>query len=122
TAHANLGMAYEAKGSFQEALAEYRRARELSDDPIVLARIGHALAASGQRAEALQTLDHLKEISRQRYVPAYGFAILYAGLGEKEQAFEWLERSYQDREPKLTRLKVDPLLDPLSSDPRFADL
>jgi serine/threonine-protein kinase len=122
TAHANLGMAYQAKGSFQEALAEYRRARELSDDPIVLARLGYALAASGQRTGALQTLDQLKEISKQRYVPAYGFAILYAGLGEKEQAFEWLERSYQDREPKLTRLKVDPLLDPLRPDPRFADL
>ena len=118
-AHANLGMAYEMKGSFQEALAEYRRARELSDDPIVLARLGHALAASGQRDEALQTLDQLKEISRRRYVPAYAFTILYAGLGEKEQAIQWLERSYQDREPKLTRLKVDPLLDPLRSDPRF---
>jgi eukaryotic-like serine/threonine-protein kinase len=121
-AHANLGMAYEAKGSFQEALAEYKRARELSDDPMLLARLGHALAASGQRAQALETLDQLSEISKRRYVAAYSFTIIYAGLSEKEQALQWLERSYQDREPKLTRLKVDPLLDPLRSDPRFADL
>ena len=94
----------------------------MSDDPIILARTGHALAASGRRDEALQTLDQLKEISKGRYVPAYGFAILSAGLGEQEQAFEWLEKCYQDREPKLTRLKVDPLLDPLRSDSRYADL
>jgi len=122
TAHANLGMAYQGKGSFREALAEYRRAQELSADPIILARLGCAWAASGQRAEALQTLDQLKKISKQRYVPAYGFAILSAELGEKEQAFEWLEKCYQDREPKLTRLKVDPFFDTLRSDPRFADL
>jgi eukaryotic-like serine/threonine-protein kinase len=117
-----LGTAYELKGSFHEAMTEYQNSRALNDDPTVLALIGRAYAASGKRDEASRTLGQLKEIARQRYVPAYAFALLYAGLGEKDQAFQWLERSYQDRAFDMTYLKVDPLIDNLRSDPRFADL
>lgn len=60
--------------------------------------------------------------SRGVYVSGYSFGLVYAGLGEKDQAFRWLERAYQDRAQELSRLKVDPLLDNLRSDPRFADL
>ncbi len=88
----------------------------------MLALLGHAYAVSGKRDEALRTLDQLKEIAKQRYVGAYGFAIVHAGLGDKDQAFQWLERGYQDRALEMTRLKVDPFLDNLRSDPRFADL
>jgi hypothetical protein len=88
----------------------------------VLAFLGHAFAVSGKRDDALKTLDQLKEISRQRYVQAYNFAIVYAGLGEKDKAFQWLERSYQEHAPRMMRLKVDPFLDNLRSDPRFDDL
>ncbi len=121
-AHWYLGIAYEMKGSFQEAIAEYQKARQLNDNPRVLALLGHVYAASGQREEALRTLDQLKEIARQRYVSGFSFALVYAGLGEKDQALKWLEKSYQDRAQELTRLKVDPQLDNLRSDPRFADL
>jgi TolB-like protein/Tfp pilus assembly protein PilF len=121
-AHYHLGMAYEMKGSFSEAIAEYYKARQLNDDPRVLAFLGHAFAVSGKRDDALKTLDQLKEISRQRYVQAYNFAIVYAGLGEKDKAFQWLERSYQEHAPRMMRLKVDPFLDNLRSDPRFDDL
>jgi tetratricopeptide (TPR) repeat protein len=120
-AHYSLGEAYEMKGSLPEAMAEYQKAQQLSDNPYVLALLGHALAASGKRDEALRTLDQLKEMARQRYVPAHDFAIVYAGLGDNDQAVQWLERSYQDHS-EMTRLKVDPLLDNLRSDPRFADL
>jgi len=117
-----LGMAYELKGSLHEAITEYQNARALNDDPTVLALMGHAYAASGKRDEASRTLDQLKQIARQRYVPAYAFALLYAGLGEKDQAFQSLERGYQDRASDMPYLKVDPLIDSLRSDPRFADL
>ncbi|MCA1617586.1 MAG: hypothetical protein LC729_04130 [Acidobacteria bacterium] len=70
----------------------------------------------------MKTLDQLKEITRQRYVSAYSFAIVYARLGEKDQAFQWLEKGYQDHALELPILKVDPLFDNLRSDPRFADL
>jgi len=121
-AHWRLGLAYEMKGLIQEAIAEYRKARQLDDDPFVLALLGHAYAVSGVRDEALQTVEQLKETSRQRYVSAYSFAVVYAGLGEKDQAFQWLEKAYQDRADDLRQLKVDPLLDNLRPDPRFADL
>ena len=121
-AHWWLGEAYEMKGSLPEAIAEYQKARQLDDDPRMLALLGHVYAASGKRNEASKMLDQLKEIAKQRYVPAYSFAIVYAGLGEKDQAFQWLERSYQDRAFEMTSLKVDPLVDNLRSDPRFADL
>jgi serine/threonine-protein kinase len=121
-AHWHLGLAYESKGSFQEAIAEYQKALQLEDDPWVRALLGHAYAASGKRDEALKVLNQLKETSKQRYVPAYGIAVVYAGLGEKDEAFRWLEKSYQDHANDLVILKVDPLLDSLHSDPRFADL
>jgi len=121
-AHYELGMAYEMKGSFAEAVAQYKKARELNNDPRVLALLAHAYAASGKRDDALKMLGELKELARQRYVPAYNFAIAYAGLKENDQAFEWLEKSYQDRASRMTILQVDPFLDNLRADPRLADL
>jgi hypothetical protein len=64
----------------------------------------------------------MHELAKQRYVPAYGFGIAYAALGDKDQAFQWLERTLQDRSWEITFLKVDPNLDSLHSDPRFSDL
>ena len=87
-----------------------------------IAMLGHGLAVSGKRDEALRTLDQLKEMAKQRYVPAYSFAIVYVVLDEKDEALQWLERDYQDRGVDMLSLKVDPLLDSLRSDPRFADL
>jgi TolB-like protein/Tfp pilus assembly protein PilF len=121
-AHWRLGVVYEMKGFHPEAIAEYQKARALDSDPWVLALIGHADAASGKRDEALKIVDQLRAISKQRYVPAYGFAIIYAQLGEKDEAFRWLEKSNQDRGTDLGRLIVDPLVDSLRSDPRFTDL
>jgi len=121
-AHWQLGTAYEMKGSLQEATLEYQKARQLNDDPWVLSLLGHVFAASGRRDEALKALDELKKISKQRYVSGYSFAVVYAVLGDKDQTFQWLEKSCQNREPRITRVKVDPLLDNLHSDPRFADV
>ena len=121
-AHWRLAVAYELKGSHQEALAEYQKARQLNDDPLILSFLGYSYANSGKRDEALKTLGQLKEIAKQRYVPAHRFAVVYAALGEKDQAFQWLEQGYQNRDRAIITLKVDPMFDNLRSDQRFADL
>ncbi len=121
-AHGTLGDAYALKGLFPEAIAEYKRAQQLRGGVPKQVTVGYALAALGQRAEALKMLDQLKETAKTQYVSPYDFALLYTGLGDKEQAFQWLERGYQDHSTDMTELKTDPFFDPLRSDPRFADL
>ena len=94
----------------------------MNDNPLVLAHLARAYAISGRKGEALKTLDQLKEIYKQSYVNPYCFAIAYAALGEKDQAFERLEKGYEDRAGNMDWLKVDPSLDNLRSDPRFKAL
>ncbi len=122
-AHFILGEALAAKGAFEQAIEEYRKAHALDDDPWVLGLLGHAYASSGNKTEALKILDQLKELSTQRYVSAYSFAILYLGLGDKQEALRWLEQSYQDRAGSdIAWIRVYSLLDPLRGDPRFEAL
>jgi len=119
----SLGQAIELKGDIVGAMAEYQKAQALNDDPQVLALLGHAYASSGNKTEALKILDQLKELSKQRYVSAYNFAIVYLGLGDKEEALRWLQKSYQDRAGfDIAAIKVDPFLDPLRGDSRFEAL
>ena len=122
-AHYSLGQALELKGDIVGAMAEYQKARALNDDPQVLALLSHTYASSGYKTEAVKILEQLKELSKQRYVSAYSLAIVYLGLGDKEEALRWLEKSYQDRAGiDITTIKVDPFLDPLRGDPRFEEL
>jgi len=88
----------------------------------VLALLGHTYASSGNKTDAVKMLDQLKELPKQRYVSAYSFALVYLGLGDKEEALRWLEQSYQDRGPEIVHIKVEPFLDPLRGDPRFEEL
>ena len=76
----------------------------------------------GKKDEATKLVSQMHELARQRYVPAYGFAVAYAALGDNSQAFQWLDRSLEDRGWEIIYVKVDPALDSLRSDPRFADL
>ena len=122
-AHYQLGLAYAEKGMFREALSELEKYAALSRrTPLSLAFMGNVLARSGERTRALQLLAELKEASKQRYVFPISFARIYVGLGDKEQAFAWLEKGYEERAAPLFYLKVDPIWDPLRSDPRFNDL
>jgi TolB-like protein/Flp pilus assembly protein TadD len=119
-AHLELGEALAEKRAFGEAIDEYQKARALNDDPFVLGALGNAYARSGNRTEALKILDQLKNLSKERYVNAYSFVIVYAGLGEKEEALRWLDQSYQDRAGSdIGWIRVDSLVDPLRDDPRF---
>jgi len=122
-AHVNLGQVLAGKRAFDEAISEYQKARALNDDPFVLGLLGHAYASSGNKTEALKILEQLKEVSRQRYVSMYSFAIVYLALGDKEEALRWLEQSYQDRAgADIGWIRVDPLVDPLRGEPRFETL
>jgi tetratricopeptide (TPR) repeat protein len=114
-----LGSAYVAKGMYREAEAEFGK---LAPGPRRDAYLAYLHAQLGERNQALQMLDELKGLSKQTYVPAFFFAIIYLGLGEKDQAFAWLEKAYDQRSSGILFLKYDPIWDPLRSDPRFADL
>jgi DNA-binding winged helix-turn-helix (wHTH) protein/TolB-like protein/lipopolysaccharide biosynthesis regulator YciM len=117
-----LGLAYEAKGMFPEAIAEFQRGVQLSGSPLMLALLGHAYAVSGKKAEALQVLNDLEQLQSQRYVSPYTVAAIYTGLGQQEQAFNWLEKAVDERDIWLMNLKVDPVFARLRSNRRFTDL
>lgn len=116
-----LGATYEQKGMFQEAIEAFKKNVEANRE-MNLQPLGHAYALAGKRAEALAILDELKEMSKQRYVPAYFMAVVYTGLNDKTRAIEWLEKGYQERSGGLIFINVDPRFDVLRSDPRFQDL
>jgi eukaryotic-like serine/threonine-protein kinase len=122
-AHSVLGRSYEEKGKPDEAIVEFQRALDLEIDvPENYAMLAHGYAVAGRKNEAIKLVDQLEDMSTKRHVPPYNIAVVYGGLGDKEQAFSWLERAYADRSFYLTWLKYDPQLDSLRSDPRFADL
>jgi tetratricopeptide (TPR) repeat protein len=121
--HWYLGMAYEEKANYGEALAELQKGKDLLKENVgVEADIGHAYAVSGAKEQAQKVINELQELSNQRYVSSYHIALIYTGLGEKDRAFEWLEKAYEERSDLLVYLKVEPRLDSLRSDLRFADL
>ena len=120
---AYLGWVYEQKGEFTQAIAEFQKARQIEPDIAEpLACLGRAYALAGRASEARAVLRQLDEYSKTHWVTAYYRAFIYTALGDKGQAFAALEKAYQDRSWYVTELLVDPKLDPLRSDPRFADL
>jgi eukaryotic-like serine/threonine-protein kinase len=119
-AHAFLALALEQKGELAKATTEMERAYELDQDQDGLAQLGHMYAVSGRTADARKTLRQLQEMSRRRYVSAYNLGVLYTGLGERDQAFRWLQKVEEDRSEWFAAVNVDPRLDALHSDPRFA--
>lgn len=127
-AHRYLGLAYEQKGMYPQAIDEFQKGVKLSGSPLMLALLGHAYAASGKTAEARRVLSELQDLSEaqdvgaRRYVSPYTVAGIYAGLGDKDQAFKWLERAFEERDVWLMNLKVDPVFAKLRSDKRFQDL
>jgi len=122
-AHINLAQVLEMKGARDAAIAEYQKARALNDDPAVLGYLGRVYGFSGNKTETQKILEELKKLSKERYVSDYSFALVYIGLGDKEEALRWLEQSYQDRAGSdVGWIRVDPLLDPLRNEPRFEAL
>jgi serine/threonine-protein kinase len=123
--HTYLPAAYEQKGMFEEAIAGFQRAITLTKDGdkiLAMASLGHVYAVSGRKAEARKILAELQTLSEHSYVPAFDMALVYAGLGERDNAFAWLDKACEEHSFNLSNLKVEPRFDPLRSDPRFANL
>lgn len=122
--HYYLGIGYEGTGNLQEAISEYQKAIEISDgdqDPAVA--LAHAYSAAGKKAEGEKILRDLERKSKETSISPYKLATLYAGLGENDKAFEFLEKAYSEKSLDMSWfLKSDFLLDGLRSDPRFQRL
>jgi TolB-like protein/Tfp pilus assembly protein PilF len=122
-AHWNLGEALYLKGDIPAAISEYEKAAALDDDPQILALLGRAYADTGKREQALEILQKLNEKGQQHYVRKYLYTVVYTGLGDKATAIDYLEKANEDGDtPDTTWLKVDPIFDPLRSEPRFQQL
>ena len=122
-AHYWLGQAYEQRGMYQQAIAEFQKANTLSKgSTYTVAALAHAYAVAGERVKAQKIIDQLKEQSKKTYVSSYDIAEVYIGLGRKNVALDWLERAFDERSRGLVFLKVEPRLDDTRSDPRFKAL
>lgn len=117
-----LGLAYEAKGMYAEAIAEFQTGVKLSGSPLMWALLGHAYAVSGKRADAQKVLTDLQELQGARYVSPYTVAAIYSGLGDRDQAFKWLETAVEERDIWLMNLKVDPVFAKLRNERKFTDI
>src|SRR2546430_13917171 len=122
-AHYNLGIVLQAKGDLSGAIAEYEKAKQLGDNPLVSTLCAQAKALAGDKNAALQMLTELDEISKHREVVGYLRALLYLSLNNKDEALRWLEQGFEERDgSNICWINVDPLLDPLHGDPRFEKL
>lgn len=123
-AHSVLGCIYGLKGMYEEALAQFEKARALAGrhpgiDASIKALEGWVFAAWGKRSDAMKAIE---EVSNPPSAPPYSIAAIYAALSENDQAFEWLDRAYHARSFQLVSLKVDPSFDSIRADVRFHDL
>ncbi|MFN2455819.1 MAG: tetratricopeptide repeat protein [Pyrinomonadaceae bacterium] len=120
--HVLLGQTYEQIGMYKEAAAELDKAKALDDTPQVSAIRARIYALSGQQDEAERLLEELNQTANLKYVSAYFRALIYEGLGNRDEAFRWLNHAYDERSGWMVWLKVEPKLDSLRSDPRFEEL
>jgi len=118
-----FGRPYLQKGRYKEALAEIEEAVKLSGgSTLSLAMLGQAYAAAGKRDEAKGVLGKLMERAKRQYVPSYWIAMVHVGLGDKDHAFTWLEKAFEEKSSWLVWAKVEPRFDVLRSDSRFDSL
>jgi TolB-like protein/class 3 adenylate cyclase/Flp pilus assembly protein TadD len=118
-----LGLALELKGAIPEAISEYQKAIAITEDPVPLGMLGRLYAAQGRKDDAQKILQQLRQRREQHYTAAYSLALVYLGLGDRNEAINWLEQGYQERDGfNIGPIRVDPLLAPLRGDPRFEAL
>jgi TolB-like protein/predicted Zn-dependent protease len=118
-----LGMSYVATQQYEKAISI---SQEVSTDSVsrwlAIVVLGHAYAKMGRRADAEKQIAELRDLAKTRYIRPYYIASIYAALGDKDNAFAELERSFQERDVYLNRINGDPFMDPLRDDPRFKTL
>ncbi len=116
-----LGLVYQQKGMLKEAVEIFQKIYS-TNKLMGAAPLGYAYGKDGRREEALKILDEMKELAAVRHLPPQEMAIIYIGLDERDEAFRWLERAYEERFASLIYLTAEPMFDGLRSDARFADL
>jgi TolB-like protein/Flp pilus assembly protein TadD len=121
-AHFVLGWIQLEQGNYADSIKEFRVAQTMETIPFITGFGGYAYARNGERDKAHQTLEELNQMAGRHFVTPFCQALIYVGLGENDQAITWLEKAYDERSPWLCWLKVEPLFDPLRSDPRFQEL
>jgi TolB-like protein/DNA-binding winged helix-turn-helix (wHTH) protein/Tfp pilus assembly protein PilF len=122
-AHLWLGRAYQQKKMYSEAIDEFNKTdAALPGWVVTIAGMGHVYGEWGHQTEAKEVLIRLNQMAREKYVTPYGVALVYAGLGDKDQAFVWLDKAVAGRSHWLVWLNRDPRWDRIRSDPRFTDL
>ena len=122
-AYIPLGAALLHEGRFDEAIIAFKKAKIFSQNhPIPSAALAYAYAVSGKNAEARKIADELSILHGKSYISPYWVGLIYVGLGEKETAFAWLEKGIDGHDGSMIFLKVEPILDSIRSDPRFAVL
>ena len=122
-AYVVLAQSYAGKGMYREAMAEVDKVPAMFRSiPGVAGLRGYVHGLLGERSEAQQIIEQLKAVSKQCYVPGFYIALAYAGLGDNDQAFAWLEKSVEERFVRLAYFAKEPLWDSIRSDPRFVEL
>jgi TolB-like protein/DNA-binding winged helix-turn-helix (wHTH) protein/Tfp pilus assembly protein PilF len=121
-AHQHLGLVHLAMNNLDEAIISLERAVALGGGPVVLGELAYAHGLAGRKQEALARLATLREWTREGRDTAFGIALVQHGLGDSDQAFEWLHKAYDERDFRMILLVVDPIWDSARDDPRFSDL
>src|SRR6266581_4689432 len=118
-----LAQFYEQMGESDQAIAECQKALSVfGRNPAILSVLGYVYAVSGRRSEAQNIVAEIESLWKRRYFSPVDVALVHAGLGNKDEAFAWLTKAYESRDPQLIWIKVEPELEGLHSDPRFAEL
>jgi tetratricopeptide (TPR) repeat protein len=117
-----MGATYLEKKDYPKAQASFQRAVNLNSSPVTLMGLGICYARQGNPKAAEAIVSQILELSKQTYIPEFYFACLYANMGRKDEAFEWLNKGYEARANGMPLIRVIPLLDSLRSDPRFSEL
>ena len=121
--HVTLGLDDVQLRKYDEAIIEFQKGIKLSDGlSFAVAPLAHAYAVAGKKKEVEETLAKLKEIGKHGYVSPFDMAIISTGMGDKEKAFDWLDKALQEKSLWLIYIRWEPRLDPLRSDPRFSSL
>ena len=117
-----LGLTYLLQQRLPEGIAALERARQLDESPRIISTLGYGYGLTGDRERARAVVRDLQAMSQHRYVSPFAFALVYSGMGDRDQAFAWLDRALRERSDTMAILDVYPWLDTLRADPRFADL
>jgi tetratricopeptide (TPR) repeat protein len=122
-AYKGLSEVHTFSGQYEIAIAEAENATELSGGSIFMKDdLGYIYAKAGRRAEAYSVIDELKKASPAKFVPAYGIAVIYLELGERDVGMEWLEKAVDQGTSPIELLKIDPVFESVRADPKFLDI